>query len=249
MSQVGEQTDSHKTGIDFIPSEQWGKENSTGLELVRDNLLEIKKNIAPCKSKIIGVTKYFGTDAITNAYKAGLRDFGESRAIDAIKKVEQLPSEIQANSTFHFIGHLQSNKADKVVRVFDYIHSIDSVKIAQAVSEAACRINKREKVLLQVNNAGEEQKFGYSKEQLLQDMPKLLEFQNIEIIGLMNIAPLYAKGVELRSLFRDIRKFRDELETKFSIELPELSMGMSNDYTLAAEEGSTMIRIGRKLFT
>ena len=183
-----------------------------------------------------------------NAYKAGIRDFGESRVNDAIKKIEVLPEDIRKKSTFHFIGHLQTNKAEKVVEYFDCIQSVDSLKLARVIANKACSLNKREKILLQVNNANEEQKFGYTKEQLISDLPAILELTSLEIMGLMNIAPLNATEDELKNLFADMREFKSELEAKFNIELPELSMGMSNDYELALEEGATMIRVGRKLF-
>ncbi len=248
MSHTSGDTDNHKAEGIFIPTNSWGEVISVDSDVVRENLLEIEKEIAPCKLKIIGVTKYFGLNAIVNGYKAGLRDFGESRALDAISKIKALPDEIRENSEFHFIGHLQSNKAEKVVEYFDYIHSIDSLKLAKVVSEAACRLNKKEKVLLQVNNAEEEQKFGYDKEQLRMDMRDLLGLSGIQIVGLMNMAPFGAQENELRLLFGDLRRFRDELQREFQVELPELSMGMSDDYKFAAEEGATMIRIGRKLF-
>ena len=160
-----------------------------------------------------------------------------------------MPEEIKQNSTFHFIGHLQTNKVEKVVKHFDVIHSVDSLKVARAISNAACQLNKREKVLLQVNNAEEEQKFGYAKDVLKADMQELLKLEGLEIIGLMNIAPLNLNDSELEGLFKDIRMFRDELEREFDIKLPELSMGMSNDYKIAIREGATIIRVGRKLFS
>ena len=105
------------------------------------------------------------------------------------------------------------------------------------------------KLLLQLNNAGETQKSGYSKEALIEDLPQILKLENLHIVGLMNIAPLGANESTLRDLFCDVRDFRDELEKIYNINLPELSMGMSDDYEIAASEGATMIRIGRKLFT
>ena len=248
MSHTSGDADNHKAEGILIPTNSWGEVISVDSGVVRSNLLEIEKEIAPCKLRIIGVTKYFGLNAIVNGYKAGLRDFGESRALDAISKIKALPDEVRENSEFHFIGHLQSNKAEKVVEYFDYIHSIDSLKLAKIVSDAACRLNKKEKVLLQVNNAKEEHKFGYDKEQLRADLLELLSLSGIQIIGLMNMAPLGAQEEELRLFFSDLRKFRDELQREFNIELPELSMGMSDDYKFAVEEGATMIRIGRKLF-
>ena len=233
----------------FIPSRSWGEDIAIDSSLVKRNLNFVKEKIAHYNIKIIAVTKYFGLKAMQAGYEAGLRDFAESRAIEAIQKIEQLPEYIRQNSTFHFIGHLQSNKADKVVRHFDVIHSVDSFKIAQAISKSACSLNKKEKILLQVNNAGEEQKSGYEKEQLRQEFEKLLALEGVDIIGLMNMAPLGAEEETLEKLFTDIRQFRDELEEKFNITLPELSMGMSDDYVVAARCGATMVRIGRKLFT
>ena len=232
----------------LIPSQIWGEGFEIDPELVKANLQEIKNKIAHSKVKIIAVTKYFGIDGIKAGYDAGLRDFGESRAVEAVEKIKALPDEIRKNSAFHFIGHLQSNKASKVVEHFDVIHSIDSLKIARIVSDAACRLNKKEKVLLQINNAGEIQKSGYTKEGLKQDMEEILKLEGIEVIGLMNIAPLGEEKETLHNLFRDIRVFRDSLEEEFKIKLHELSMGMSDDYQIALEEGATIIRIGRKLF-
>lgn len=248
MSHISGQSDNHKTKEEFIPPSQWGRDVIVDEKVVRANLVDVESKIAPLKPRIIGVTKYFGLNAIISGYKAGLRDFAESRALEAIEKIKQLPSEIRNNSEFHFIGHLQTNKAEKVVEHFDYIHSIDSLKLAKAVSKAACLLNKREKVLLQVNNAQEEQKFGYTKEQLRVDLDEMANLNGLKIVGLMNMAPLGASKEELRELFSDLRRFRDELQYEFNIELPELSMGMSNDYEIAVQEGATMIRIGRKLF-
>lgn len=233
----------------LIPSWSWGEDIAVDCSLVKSNLNEIQQKIAHYNVKIIAVTKYFGLKAILSGYEAGIRDFGESRAIEAINKIQQLPSEVRRNSKFHFIGHLQSNKADKVVKYFDVIHSVDSLKIASAISKSACSLNKREKVLLQINNAGEEQKSGYSKEQLKREFRNILSLEGLEIMGLMNIAPLNAGRTELDALFGDIKNFRDELEDEFDIQLPELSMGMSDDYELAVKNGASMIRIGRKLFT
>jgi len=233
----------------LIPSQSWGEDVAVDSSLVKLNLESIKTNIAHCNVKIIAVTKYFGLKAIKAGYEAGIRDFAESRANEAIAKIEQLPQEVRENSCFHFIGHLQSNKAEKVVKNFDYIHSVDSLKIATAISKAACSFNKKEKIFLQINNSGEEQKSGYTKEQLRTDMKSILALEGLEILGLMNMAPLGAAEGELVRLFSDVREFRNELEKSFQISLPELSMGMSDDYQVAIKCGATMVRIGRKLFT
>ena len=248
MAQKKEQTDNHNTDTDLIPTNRWGEDIPIDGELVKSNLVDIKNKIAPYTPLIIGVTKYYGLNSIIKGYEAGLRDFGESRAIESIAKINSLPQEIKQNSRFHFIGHLQSNKVDKVVEVFDFIHSVDSRKLAESISKASALIGKTQNVLLQVNNAGEEQKFGYTKEQLKKDFPELLKLESIKIVGLMNMLPLGASENEQRILFRDLHSFRAELEKEFEVKLPELSMGMSDDHENAAKEGATMIRIGRKIF-
>lgn len=233
----------------LIPATNWGADVEIDSFRVKANLQNIQNSIAHYNAKIVAVTKYYGLNAILAGYEAGIRNFGESRALDAIAKIDKLSDEIQKNSTFHFIGHLQTNKAEKVVKYFDIIESVDSLKLAKIISSSACRFNKREKILLQVNNANEEQKSGYSKDKLRAEFKEIISLPNIEVIGLMNIAPLNSTENELAQLFGDIRKFRDELEQKFEVALPELSMGMSNDYKIALNEGATIIRIGRKLFT
>ena len=218
-------------------------------ELVRKNLLRIREEIEPCQPRIIAVTKYFDKSAIIEAYEAGLRDFGESRALEAIEKIRSLPEEIQQNSKFHFIGHLQSNKVKPVVENFDYIHSVDSYKLAQIISKTASDIGKVQNVLIQINNACEEQKYGFSTDEVFEVFKKLKELEGINIVGIMNMAPLGANEDVIHYLFSEMVKIRGKIEHENNCKLPEISMGMSQDYKIAAQEGSTMLRIGRKLFT
>ena len=215
---------------------------------VKENLLQVQEEIAPCKPRIIAVTKYFGREGIINAYDAGLRDFGESRAVEACDKINSLPEEIKSNSTFHFIGHLQTNKVKYVVKVFDYIHSVDSYKLAKVISEHSIEVGKRQKILLQVNNANEEQKFGFSKDEVFESYEQIKALYGVEVVGLMNMAPIAATENDLHRLFSEVVFIRDELQNRFDCRLKELSMGMSQDYKIAAQEGATMLRIGRKLF-
>ena len=217
-------------------------------DTIRGNLLRIQEEIAPCKPRIIAVTKYFDKEAMICAYNAGLRDFGESRVIEASEKINSLPDEVKNNSTFHLIGHLQTNKVKQAVRVFDYIHSVDSLKLAQCIDTHCSQIGKIQNVLLQINNADEEQKFGFSKEELFECFEEIMRLEQINVVGVMNIAPLGIEEDEILRLFGDIKTIRDELEIKFNCKLPEISMGMSQDYRLAAQTGATMLRIGRKLF-
>ncbi len=218
------------------------------MSTVEDNLSALRKDIVPYKPVIIAVTKYFGTDKLIEAYNDGLKDFGENRVQDALEKIENLEDEIKRNSRFHLIGHLQSNKVKKAVGKFYLIQSVDSLKLADAISEEAKKKGIVQKILLQVNNANEEAKSGFRVDEIKKDFAQIIALKNVSVEGLMNIAPLTDDDT-LCKLFAGMRDLKSELENKFSYKLKELSMGMSGDYKLALKYGSTMIRIGRKLFT
>ncbi len=215
---------------------------------VKKNLLQIREEIEPWKPNIIAVTKYFDENAIIAAYKAGLRHFAEARANEAIEKIAKLPDEIKQNSTFHFIGHLQSNKVKKVVANFDYIHSIDKYELAEKVSQEAQKIKKTQKVFLEINTAQEEQKFGFSADNISENFAKIQKLENIEVVGLMNMTPLGAEEKTSQTLFEELKNLQTKLNQEFGVNMKELSMGMSQDYKIAAQVGSTFLRIGRKLF-
>ena len=217
------------------------------MNTVEYNLSELRKEIVPYRPKIIAVTKYFAADRLIEAYNDGLRQFAENRVQDALEKFGSLPEEIKENSRFHLIGHLQSNKVKKAVGNFDLIQSIDSLRLARMVSETALQKGIVQKILLQVNNANEEAKSGFAVDDLKQAFPEIIALKGVRVEGLMNIAPV-APEDELRRLFKGMQELKSELEKNFSYELKELSMGMSSDYKIALEYGSTMIRIGRKLF-
>ena len=216
--------------------------------IVEENLLRLKQEIAPYTPRIIAVTKYYDVRAMLEAYNAGLRDFGESRANDAIQKIESLAEDIRNNSTFHFIGHLQTNKVAKVVKYFDCIQSVDSLKLAKAISENSLNIGKVQTVLLQVNISGEIQKFGFSEAQLKDCIEELKALKGLNITGLMCMAPLGADDNELDKVFSKAREFAGYLKEKYGLDMKELSMGMSDDYKRAVVNGATMIRVGRLLF-
>lgn len=216
---------------------------------IKENLLQIQKEIAPSQPKIIAITKYFNELMLIEAYKAGIRDFGENRVIDALNKFSKLPREIIENSRFHLVGHLQTNKVRKAVGEFEYIHSVDSLKLLEKIDTVSKEKGIKQKVLIQVNNANEVQKYGIAIDKVVDLFSKISNYTNCEIKGLMNIAPIDANQIELQELFKQLRELKMEIERTFKIELEELSMGMSNDYKIAAIEGSTMLRIGRKLFS
>ncbi len=218
------------------------------MSIISENLSLIKEEIAPYTPKIVAVTKYFDESGIVEAYNAGIRDFGENRIQDAFEKIEKLPESIKESSRFHLIGHLQTNKVKKAVGVFDLIHSVDSVKLAEAISEEALKQSVVQKILLQVNNADEETKFGFKAVEMEEVFSQIVKHRGVKIEGLMTIAPLSEDEEYLRKLFQEIIQIKDKITTKFGYNLKEVSMGMSNDYKIAAEEGSTIIRVGRRLF-
>lgn len=214
------------------------------------SISENLKNIQAFASgvRIIAVTKYVDTGKVIEAYNSGIRDFGENKVQDAERKRAELPKGVEADSVWHFLGHLQTNKIKKVVGKFDYIHSVDSLRLAKAVSEEASLQGVVQKVLVQVNNAREESKYGFLPEEIEESFSEILKLDSIKIAGLMTMAPFTSDTEEQRIVFRGLKKLKESLQEKFNICLEELSMGMSNDYKIAVEEGSTMIRIGQKLF-
>lgn len=214
------------------------------------SILENLKNIQAEASdaRIIAVIKYVSAQGVIEAYQAGIRDFGENRVQDAEKRIKELPQEIKLNSVFHFIGHLQKNKIKKVVGKFDYIHSVDSQELLEEISEYAASQNILQKVLIQINIAREESKSGFFEEDLKRIFPELIKLDSISVEGLMTMAPFTSDERIQRQTFKQLRSLKMELAEKFKIPLKELSMGMSNDYKTAVEEGSTMLRIGQAIF-
>ncbi len=212
------------------------------LSTVSKNLDCILKIVDGRDVRIVAVTKYYDSSKIEEAYKAGLRDFAESRALEAVEKINKLDDEIKSNSTYHFIGHLQTNKVKHVVGNFDYIQSVDSLKVAQEIAKHAAEKNIVQKILIQVNNADEESKFGIALSQLDELVEQIGSMNSLKLEGLMNIAPIYADEKELRRLFSQMRELKEQYKLK------ELSMGMSNDFKIALDEGATIIRLGRILF-
>lgn len=211
---------------------------------VRENIEKIKSEISSTNAKLIAVSKYVSIDKIKEAYEAGIRDFAESKANDALEKIEILPKDIR----WHFIGHLQTNKVKKVTGNFELIHSVDSYRLASSISAFAKNHDLVQNVLLQVNLAQEEQKSGFSKQELEEDFAQIITLDNIHVEGLMMMAPYTDDKAYLGRLFEDMSNLKKELSSKHSYELKELSMGMSNDYPLAVKSGATMIRIGSKIF-
>ena len=199
----------------------------------------------PDSVRLLAVSKTFPPEDIRAVFEAGQLCFGENKVQELQTKVPVLSPEIE----WHLIGHLQSNKAAKAVEYASWIHSVDSVHLAQKIAGAAERLNKKVKILLEVNISGEESKFGlHSFEDTAPVAEMLLTASNLELAGLMTMAEPGVPEARLRSTFAGLRELRDRLETEFRIRLPELSMGMTSDFREAILEGSTMVRIGTAIF-
>lgn len=194
--------------------------------------------------KLIAVSKYNPVAAIEEACNAGIKHFGENRAQEFCEKAELINNDI----VWHFIGHLQSNKVKNVVEFADYIHSVESVKLLEEINKRAENIGKKQKILLEVKTSGEDSKYGLTEQQEIFTLAdKCRELNNIDLIGLMTMAPFTDDKKVIRECFSNLRLFKNELNLK-GYNLTELSMGMSNDWEIAIEEGSTMLRIGTTIF-
>ena len=225
---------------------------------IQQNISSIRVHI-PEGVTLICVSKFHPMEAIMEAYECGERDFGESRVQELLPKYEALPKDIR----WHFIGHLQTNKVKQIVPFVHMIHSVDSVRLLETINREAEKIQRRVKVLLEVHVAKEETKSGFTPEELLTLDIQLSTFNYLEICGLMGMATNTEDASEWRRCFREIVSLASKLsplasrlspiaysEASYSSpsERPQISMGMSDDYRVAIEEGSTMVRIGSTIF-
>ena len=217
------------------------------IKLVRKQIerkcLEIGRNSK--EIRLIAVSKNFSIDDINSAFENGIEDFGENKAQELISKFEVLGNKV----TWHFIGHLQKNKAKFVVRAAEYIHSVDSLSLANEINKRAGQVNKIQKILFQVKTSEEETKSGIeTEEELISIVEGSGKLKNVEPIGLMTIAPLTDSEQEIRKSFKYLRKLKDEFNRSGFKNIKELSMGMTSDFEIAIEEGATMLRIGSAIF-
>ncbi len=214
---------------------------------IAQTIANIQKTL-PSTVRPIAVTKQASIEAMREAYAAGVRDFGENRLQDAIVKQEALQD--LTDITWHFIGHLQSNKAKTVLERFHWIHSVDRLSLTQQLQQAIERGAPARSICLQVKLRPDPNKSGWTEPELLADLPALDRCSHLNIQGLMTIAPLGLTDTELTALFRDVRQLGDRIQALNypNIHMQHRSMGMSDDYPLAVQEGATMIRLGRILF-
>ncbi len=220
---------------------------------IRDQYLEMQAEVARAvaaagrpagSARLLAVSKTVPQELVQEAYAAGARDFGESRPQELAGKAMALP----ADCCWHMIGHLQANKVRHVVGHAAWIHSVDSLELLQRIDRIAGEEGRRPTVLLEINVSGEPSKFGLAPAAV----PALLEAglgcANLRLAGFMTMAPYEAPESELRMIFGSLRKLRDEMQARFSVSLPELSMGMSGDFPVAIAEGATIVRIGTAIF-
>jgi PLP dependent protein len=194
--------------------------------------------------ELVAVTKTHAAEIVREAIDAGQTLFGESKVQEARAKIPLLPS----NLRWHFIGHLQKNKIRHALPLFEMIHSVDSLDLAQAIDRIGHEDGLHPRILLEVNVAGEGSKFGFQPDKLRQEMESLMALPRVSIEGLMCIPPLAEEAEVSRKHFVELRELRDALEKQFQVKLPQLSMGMTNDYSVAVEEGATLVRVGTAIF-
>ncbi len=194
--------------------------------------------------RLVAVTKRVEANRIKEAIKCGVEILGENYIQEAKDKISQ----IQAGVEWHFIGHLQSRKARDAIELFDLIHSVDSFKLSKELNKRGEEKGKRVRILLQVNLSNEESKSGLKREEVLPLVEEVSELKSLILEGFMIMPPFFADPEDVRPFFRDLRILRDEISNKTGLPLKELSMGMSHDFEVAIEEGSTMVRVGTAIF-
>ncbi|MGM0380587.1 MAG: YggS family pyridoxal phosphate-dependent enzyme [bacterium] len=201
----------------------------------------------PSEVKVIAVTKGFDNQLIKEAWKFGFRHFGENRVGEALDKKHELRKKLPGIK-WHMIGHVQSKKARRITGEFELIHSMDRHSIVKKLAKRLQIMGNKQHILLQVNVSGEESKYGATPEEAPRLVEEILEYDPYILDGLMTMAPWTDDEKVLRETFSTCRRLRDRLAEDFAIDLPELSMGMTNDYKQAIQEGATMLRLGRLLF-
>jgi pyridoxal phosphate enzyme (YggS family) len=220
---------------------------------IAENLERVRAQIAQAAAKagrpvedieLVAISKTHDAGKVREAIEAGHTLFGESRVQEARVKIPELPS----NLRWHFVGHLQKNKIRHALPLFELIHSVDSLALAQDINRIAEEDGLHPRVLLEVNVAGEGSKFGFVPDKLRAEMESLLAFPRLSILGLMTIPPLAEEAEASRKYFVQLREVRDRLQTEFHVDLAQMSMGMTQDFAVAVEEGATLVRVGTAIF-
>lgn len=229
---------------------------------IAENLARVREEIElaalrtgrhPKEITLVAVSKTCPAEAVIRACRAGARDMGENRVQEASDKIAAVNQVVGLGELrWHMVGHLQRRKARDAVALFDIVHSIDTFRLAETMNRAAQEQGKQIPVLLQVNVGADPNKSGFSlegRDAFLRDVENIARLENLRVRGLMTIGPLVPTPDQARPIFRDLRKLRDSLVTLFpQLDWRELSMGMTDDYAVAIEEGATIVRIGRAIF-
>jgi PLP dependent protein len=220
---------------------------------IADNLECVRAQIAQAAARagravedveLVAISKTHEAAKVREAIEAGQTLFGESRVQEARVKIPELPS----NLRWHFVGHLQRNKIRHALPLFELIHSVDSLALAQDINRISEEDGLHPRILLEVNVAGEGSKFGFKPEQLRAEIESLLALPRLSILGLMTIPPLADEAKASRKYFVQLRELRDRLQMEFHVDLAQLSMGMTQDFAVAVEEGATLVRVGTAIF-
>jgi hypothetical protein len=216
------------------------------LERVREQISEAAKKSGRSVDEVelVAISKTHEAAKVREAIEAGQKLFGENRVQEARVKIPELPS----NLRWHLVGHLQKNKIRHALPLFELTHSIDSLALAQDVNRIAEEEGLHPRVLLEVNVAGEASKFGFTLEKLREQMETLLALPRLSILGLMCIPPIAEEAEASRKYFVELREQRNRLQTEFHVDLSQLSMGMTQDFAVAVEEGATLVRVGTAIF-
>lgn len=219
------------------------------MSTIKENIDSFNAKLSGTNCKLVAVSKTKPTEMLQEAYDAGVRIFGENKVQEMTAKSEELPKDIQ----WHMIGHLQTNKVKYIAPFVYMIHSIDSLKLLKEVNKRAAQHDRVINCLLQIHIAEEESKFGLNKEELITliTSEEFASFQNIKIKGLMGMATNTSDNEVVRKEFKSLKELSDEIRGSYSgnnLDMTEISMGMSGDYQIAVEEGSTMIRVGSSIF-
>ena len=223
--------------------------------MLKENLADVEaKIVKACENSgrqrddvtLIAVSKTKPVETLKEAYDLGVRVFGENKVQELTDKYEALPKDIQ----WHMIGHLQRNKVKYIIDKVALIHSVDSIRLAETIEKEAAKHNITANILIEVNVAKEESKFGLMPEELDELIDKIKDFNHIQVKGLMTIAPFVENPETNREIFRSLRKLSVDISHKNvdNVNVSILSMGMTNDYTVAVEEGATMVRVGTGIF-
>lgn len=222
-------------------------------ETIAENIAGIRSRMAaaceragrsPDEVRLMAVSKTQLADAVEAAVDAGVALFGENKIQEAKTKIPQCPGAAR----WHFIGHLQTNKVRDAVRLFEMIHGVDSLRLAHELSRRAELESRDVKILLEVNVAGEASKFGYGPKAMLEELEEIAELPRLELHGLMAVPPYTPDPERSRPHFRRLVELKDACEQKLGVPMGELSMGMSGDFEIAIEEGSTLVRVGTAIF-